>query len=963
MKNPVTEKLVKAVKKRAAPGAEEIAFLRDFYHRLSSQDFAAHKALEFRDAALRQLRLASMRAPGQTLIGVDNLAAPGDSADAPPSVDDRDATLISIVTDDKPFIIDSLTIKLNRMRKTLHRTVHPTFEVRRDANHRLIELSRYQGARPGATAEARGGLLESHIQFVIDFTPPAEHRRLRRELRDVMADIEIVVRDWAKMRRQTLALAEKIEGRKQGPVFAEHGELLRWMENHNFAFLGYAEMEIADGESKNAAVIDRRSVLGVLRAAHRSDPDSALAILPPPARFDTSPVIFTKSRRRSAIHRASYLDCILIDHAFSRPAHGRRRVSCILGFLAGSSALLPTAAIPHLRNKTAYILKESSLRPGGYAYKALHSILETLPRGKLFQMEAHSLYRLCMTILNHLERRNTRVHLHRNICGHFYSCLVYIPRDVFNSTLRQRIQAFLGEQLGADEVSFTAHFSDSILIRIHYLIHCADSAERRVDAAQLERAVQAMARDFNDNLFEAIRRRAGYDEANRALALYRDAFPGNYRDEFPVGQAVTDIGRFERTLPNRIHAVLTTRDRGGAGNAGGNRSASFKLYARDQAAALSDVLPILENMGVRVLGGRPYRMVRQDGVTCHLHDFEIVRHDRRDFDIDATARHFEDGFTRAWDGRIENDGFNRLILLAGLNWRETRLLRAYYRYLKQIRLRYSEHYIIEALANHPELVVSIVRWFQARFDPAGGGAANAARTRKIKSRIAAQLERVATLDEDRIIRALLDVLAATLRTNYYQRTDTGEAKPYLSFKLDSAAIPRIPAPAPAFEIFVFSPRVEGVHLRGGFVARGGLRWSERPEDFRTEVLGLVKAQRVKNAVIVPVGSKGGFVAKRPPAPEGGRDAVQREVVACYRLFISGLLDLTDNLSGNRVSPPPDVVRYDGDDPYLVVAADKGTATFSDIANEISAEYHFWLGDAFASGGSAGYDHKKMGITA
>jgi len=1033
MKNPVTEKLIAAVQRRGAPGADEIAFLRDFYHRLSGQDFAVRKAAEFHDAALRQRQLAETRAPGQTLIEIYNLdgaaagatkaaaadakvagkksAAAADSSDAP-ALDDRNSTVISIITDDKPFIIDSLTIKLNALRKTLHRTVHPTFEVRRDANHRIIELSRYQGARPGATAEARGGQLESYIQFVIDFTPAAEHGRLRRALRDVMADIEIVVRDWSKMRGRALALAEKIEGRKQGPAFAEHGELLRWLENHNFAFLGYAEIEIAGeetpgrGKNKSAPTpsIVRQSVLGVLRAAHRRDPASAHAILPPPARSETSPVIFTKSRRRSAIHRANYLDCILIDHHFNRPAHGKRRVSCILGFLAGSSELLPTAAIPHLRNKTAYILKESTLRPGGYAYKSLHAILETLPRGKLFQMDTRSLYRLCMTVLNHLERRSARVHLHRNICGHFYSCLVYIPRDVFNSTLRQRIQEFLGQQLGADEVTFTAHFSDSILIRIHYLIHCTDAVARRVDAAQLQLAVQAMARDWNDNLFEAIRGRDGYAAAGRALALYRDAFPANYRDEFPVTQAVTDIGRFARAQPNRIYAVLTTRDRGDSGDSGDRdggdkmagrgqaRSASFKLYLRDQSAALSDVLPILENMGVRVLGGRPYRIARQDGAACRLHDFEIVRHDGRDFDLDASpeiSRHFEDGFIRAWDRRIENDGFNRLILLAGLDWQETRLLRAYYRYLKQIRLRYSEHYIIEALANHPQLVVSIVQWFHARFDPRRAkktvGKNNNTVERKLQSRIAAQLEQVATLDEDRIIRALLDVIKATLRTNYYQRApvdgagddantvdaantveagdaDAAKVKPYLAFKLDSAAIPRIPKPAPAFEIFVFSPRVEGVHLRGGFVARGGLRWSERPEDFRTEVLGLVKAQRVKNAVIVPVGSKGGFVAKRLPAA-AGRDAVQREVVACYRLFISGLLDLTDNLAGNRVLPPPDVVRFDADDPYLVVAADKGTATFSDIANEISAAYNFWLGDAFASGGSAGYDHKKMGITA
>jgi len=504
MKNPVTEKLIAAARRRGAAGADSIAFLRDFYHRLSSQDYAAHKAAEFCAAALRLRRLAEVRAPGRTLIAIDNIAGDaevaGDASADAQRMDERAATVISIVTDDKSFIIDSLTIKLNALRKTPRRTAHPTFEVRRDADNRIIELSRYQGARPGAAAEARGGRLESYIQFVIDFTPASEHRDLRRALRDVMADIDIVVRDWAKMRARALALAETIEGRKPGPAFAEHGELLRWLENHNFAFLGYAEMEVAaDGDGDNDtgktinAAIDRNSVLGVIRAAYRRDSASAPAMLPPPARAADAPVVFTKSRRRATIHRANYLDCILIDSRFDRPTRGRRRVSCILGFLAGSAALLPTAAIPHLRDKTAFVLKESSLRPGGYAYKSLHAVLETLPRGKLFQMDARSLYRLCMTVLNHLERRVARVHLHRNLCGHFYSCLVYIPRDVFNSTLRRRIQTFLGDELGADEVSFTVHFSDSVLVRIHYLVHCADAGARRVDAAALERAVQTMA--------------------------------------------------------------------------------------------------------------------------------------------------------------------------------------------------------------------------------------------------------------------------------------------------------------------------------------------------------------------------------------------------------------------------------------------------------------------------------------
>ncbi len=994
MKNAVTEKLISTVKRKVkpTPGKGEIDFLRSFYHRLSGQDFVAHKAAEFRAAALRHRRLGRVRAPGETLIEVYNpggsggtggTGGTGSRARSADGVDDRDATIINLITDDKPFIIDSLVIQLNAMRKTPHRTAHPNFEVQRDRQHRLVKMSRYRGRR-----ESAAGAVESFVQFVIDFTPKAEHSGLLQALHGVMADLEIVVKDWKKMRANALALAERLEDRKQGPAFAEHGELLRWLENHNFAFLGFAEMEVVAGGTAGAAavVVDGKSALGVPRAAWRRGGQSAVMdILPPPAFSKTSPVVFTKSRQRSTVHRANYFDCILIDHAFHRgPAHRPRRVSCILGFLAGASAMLPTSAIPHLRNKTAYILKESTLRPGGYAYKSLQSILETLPREKLFQMDTRSLYGLCMTILNHLERRKTRVHLHRNLCGHFYSCLVYIPRDLFNSTLRQRIQRFLGRELDADEVSFTAYFSDSILTRIHYLIHrrdpSPDKGKGKTDPAQLEGAIQAMARDWNDNLHEAIRQQSGYETANRALALYRDAFPASYRDEFSVTQGMIDIDRFAQVAPGGIHGALTRREPGDS--APDLRRASFKLYSGDSAIALSDVLPILENMGIRVLGERPYDFLRRDGVPCRLHDFEIERQDQAELSI-TDADNFQSTFARAWSGGIENDGFNQLTLLAGLNWKEISLLRAYYRYLKQIRLRYSEQYIIEALANSPKLVVSIVRLFDARFNPAlarkgagsgsGSGPGSGPGLQGLKAAIARQLDQVATLDEDRILRALLDVIDATLRTNYYQRnasgnggsangnSGNGDSKPYLALKLNSAAIPRIPAPAPRYDIFVCSPRVEGVHLRGGKIARGGLRWSERPEDFRTEVLGLVKAQRVKNAVIVPVGSKGGFVAKQ--LPESGRDEIQREVVACYRLFISGLLDLTDNLAGGKVVPPADVVRADDDDPYLVVAADKGTATFSDIANGLSGDYGFWLGDAFASGGSAGYDHKKMGITA
>jgi len=952
MKNAVTEKLIKAVKAaRPAPGREEIDFLRSFYHRLSRQDFSAGKAAAFRAAALRHREFGATRAPGETLIEAYNLHdARGES------VDDRDATILNIICDDKPFIIDSLSIKLNAMRKTPHRIAHPIFEVRRGAEGRMQSMSRYTG-KAAARRKNSGQdgqpdiLLETYIQFRIDFTQSDEHDKLLRELHGVMSDIEIVVEDWAKMRANMLSLADMVESRRResgarsglsklSGLRGEHGELLRWLENHNFAFLGYAEVEVLDGARGQRAMLDRASALGVLRAAAARGDDAALDILPSAACSGASPLVFAKSRRRAGIHRANYFDCILVGHA----ADGgkRLRVSCILGFLAGKSALLPTSAIPHLRNKTAYILKESTLRPGGYAYKTLQTTLETLPREQLFQMDTRSLYALCMTILNHLERRKTRAHLHRNISGHFYSCLVYVPRDLFNSKLRQRIQAYLGEQLGADEVTFNVYFSDSILTRIHYLAHCHDRAEGKIDADKIERHIQLMARDWNENLFEALREQRGYPFADETLELYRDAFPGSYRDDFSVAQAA------------EIYAALGAhRSRGGA--------ASFKLYADENSVALSDVLPILRHMGVRVLDERPYRIMRQDNQAFWLHDFSLTRHDGRAFDIAACAENFESTFLRAWRGESEDDGFNRLTLLAGLDWKEISLLRAYYRYLKQIRLRYSEHYIIEALANYPELAVSIVALFQSKFDPAKVGAAGRADSKRIEAEVARGLDAVATLDEDRIIRALLDVVRASVRTNYYQSGADGGAKPCLALKLRPRDIPRIPEPAPLHEIFVYSPRVEGVHLRGGAVARGGLRWSERLEDFRTEVLGLVKAQRVKNAVIVPVGSKGGFVAKRLPA--SGRDEIRSEVVACYRLFIGGLLDLTDNLTRDGVIPPKQVVRLDGDDPYLVVAADKGTATFSDIANDISQEYGFWLGDAFASGGSAGYDHKKMGITA
>ena len=952
MKNTVTEQFLSTLAHslKGKQSSQEIDFLKAYYQRLSRQDFVEERALEFRNLALRHKHLGHVRQPGQTLIDICNQRPDGVGSNQ-----DISTTVINIVIDEKPFVINSLTMKLNSLRKNPLRLLHPIFKVSRDAQHALVAIERYQHEDALSNNQ---WFIECYIQFIIDYVPEHEHQQVVSALEQVISDINVVVHDWKDMRQSALELAEVSASDRDAAMLDEYRALFRWMAEDHFAFLGYCELSVTQSQEDQTVNLVPESTRGVLRITKHHDDDAALKLLPPIGFSPTSPVVFTKTRQQSTIHRANYMDCILFDHGTeSTPDKSRQTtVSCMLGFLSGSSARLPTGEIPHLREKTVYVLEQSEFRRGGYAYKELTTILETLPREKLFQLDRDSLYALCMSLLNQQERRKTRLYLHRDICGHFYSCLVYVPRDIFNSKLRQQIQTYLAKRLEAEEVSFQVHFSDSILTRIHYTVHRSLSSGREITQSELEQAVQNIARDWNDRLYEAIRATSGDEIAKQTLDIFRDGFSSNYQDDFETETAVVDINICNQLQPGEIRAVL--------GHSGQEKppgtsliQASFKIYSINYSIPLSDVLPVLENMGVRVLGERPYRINTVNGQSFRVHDFEIVRKDGKPFDLATNGEKFESTFIQCSEGHVDNDGYNQLTLIANLTWRQIALLRAYYKYLKQIRLRYSENYIIDALVSNPELVVAIIHYFNERYHPTSTGHTVDQRLETVRS----LFEQVHTLDEDRILRALLDVVLATLRTNYFQQHENGQTKSYISFKLSSGSIPRIPEPSPKFEIFVYSPRVEGVHLRGGEVARGGLRWSERPEDFRTEVLGLVKAQRVKNAVIVPVGSKGGFVAKQ--LPDGSRQAIQKEVIACYKIFISSLLDLTDNLRNNRIIPPKDVVRLDKDDPYLVVAADKGTATFSDIANGLSEQYGFWLGDAFASGGSVGYDHKKMGITA
>ena len=675
--------------------------------------------------------------------------------------------------------------------------------------------------------------------------------------------------------------------------------------------------------------------------------------------------MLTHADLRSTVHRPIHLDYIGIRQfdADGRVVGVRR----FLGALYTSTAYNRVPRdIPLLRRKASAVLHRAGYPRNSHAAKALQNIIDTFPRELLFQIPVGELFDTSMGILHLQERQRIRLFVHPDRFGRFCSCIVFVPRDRFTTGSRLVIQRILEETFGGTDTEFTVRLSESVLARLYFVIRMDAKRTPDYDIAELEERLRAVSRTWSDDLRDALLESFGEERGTRLFQRYGDAFRAEYREAYSARVAVLDVEKMERIEEGGIEMALYRPLEAGEGRL------RFKLFQLGRhPVALSDALPMLENMGLQVEDERPSKIKRAGAPRVWLHDFGMLHAEDPDFDPDRIDKTFRDAFARIWSGEVENDGFNRLVLRAGIGWREIVILRAYCKYLRQAGVTFSEAYMQDALAANPGIAAMLVELFHVRFDPARQcdlpDAKDAAMEQidselEVMTRIEASLDEVANLDEDRILRSYLGVVRATLRTNYFQQGAGGSPKPYLSFKLDPHRIPELPEPRPKYEIFVYAPRVEGVHLRGGAVARGGIRWSDRREDFRTEVLGLAKAQMVKNAVIVPVGSKGGFVPKKLPS-DAGREAVQEEGIACYRVFIRGLLDVTDNLAGGRVEPPPRVVRHDDDDPYLVVAADKGTATFSDIANALAREYGFWLGDAFASGGSQGYDHKGMGITA
>jgi glutamate dehydrogenase len=699
------------------------------------------------------------------------------------------------------------------------------------------------------------------------------------------------------------------------------------------------------------------SGLGILREASSGSVSHSFARLPPEAKkLARAPHLLnlTKANSRSTVHRPSYLDYVGVKKFDAEgEVTGERRFLGLYTFSAYSASALE---IPLVRRKVKGVLERAGFPEGSHYEKDLMEALETHPRDELFQISEDELFEIAMGILHLQERQRVRLFVRRDTYGRFFSCLVYVPRERYNTDIRQRMQDILQRAFNGENAEFNVRLSESVLARLHFIIYTDPEDVPDYNVDEIEARLVEATRSWRDNLYEALIEQCGEEVGTELFQQYREAFPPGYRDDFLARTAVVDIRRIEGLSSENdlgmslYHPLEAPED-----------FLRFRLYRLGEQISLSEVMPLLEDMGVEVADQRPYKIEPAEKAPIWINDFGLVHEAQGELQTEQVKEIFQDAFARAWRGTVEDDGFNRLVLRAQLTWREITILRAYCKYLRQTGTTFSQNYMEQTLAANPHIARLLVELFKARLDPGRQERAEE-ETERLKEEIKEALEAVVSLDEDRILTSFLNVTLATLRTNYFQSTPEGEPKPYLSFKLDPTGIPELPLPRPMFEIFVYSPRAEGVHLRGGKVARGGIRWSDRREDFRTEILGLMKAQTVKNAVIVPVGAKGGFVVKRPPA-NGSRDALLQEVVFCYKTLIHGMLDLTDNLAGDRVVSPDDVVRYDDDDPYLVVAADKGTATFSDLANSISAEYGFWLGDAFASGSSTGYDHKAMAITA
>ncbi len=856
-------------------------------------------------------------------------------------------TVVQIVHDDMPFLVDSVTMAINRNGRTAHWIVHPLMSVARDAAGRVASAS----SVAAAGALGQNYPIESLILVECDRIVSASDRQaLAQELARVLGDVRSSVQDWAVMLERVQNVSDAAIGSPLSADSRQEGiDFLHWLQDRHFTFLGARDYDFRRDAAGVNLVACPDSGLGILRGT----PQTLETLLPSGAlnlMQSNELVLVTKAMTRATVHRPAWLDYIGVKRFDANgQLVGETR---FLGLYTSTAYSAPVSQIPRVRRLAAQVMKSAGVVPDSHAAKALQAILDAYPRDELFQIDVATLTEHAMGILRLQERQRTRVFLRRDPFGRFISAQVFVARERFNTELRIRVGNELMAALDGQSIEFTPTLTDSPQARIHYLVRATSSAPETVNLAALEARVAKLAQRWEDDCSAELLRTHGEGQGLLLAHRFASAFPVAYREDFSAAVAAEDVDMLAALSPAVPLAVRLYRPLDASPG-----QLRFKIYSTSKVA-LSDSLPVLERMGALVLDEHPYRIGSAEALLW-IHDLGLQLPVATD--LAAVKQRFEDLYCMAWRGDVESDDLNKLALTSALDARAIAVLRAYTRYFRQLGFAFSQNYIETALNRNAPIAQAIVELFTARFDPAATSDRKDTQA-SLKQQIEAHLVDVASLDEDRILRQFFATVQATLRTNAWQCSADGAGKPYLSFKIDPHQVPGVPEPKPLYEIWVYSPRVEGIHLRNGKVARGGIRWSDRREDFRTEILGLVKAQHVKNTVIVPVGSKGGFVLKNPP-PTSDREATLAEGVACYKLFLRGLLDLTDNLVKGAVVPPANVVRHDPDDTYLVVAADKGTASFSDIANSVSADYGFWLGDAFASGGSVGYDHKKMGITA
>ncbi len=949
LQQQIIAEVVALVKKNFSK--EEAVLITEFatyyYSKVSDEDLAARDVNNLYGAMLSMWKfLIERKEAQQRAIRVYNPEFEQDGWDS-------NHTVIEIAMLNMPFLLDSLRLELTRLGHTIYLMVCPGGVVlERNKKHTVTQV------RAETEADVKSGEVAGEVTIFVEINRQPDVNDLneiQHRIEYILDDVATAVVDWDKMYHAGKELLEQLNNDKINTTTSDLHEakaFVKWVTDNNFTFLGTADYYL-DAEGK--LLHDENTNLGLARtkkytirklsnADHVCESDLC----------DTNTLIWLQQLTNiSNVHRSSRPYCIAVKLFDKEGSHiGERRLYGLFTSVAYHSN---PKNIPLLRNKVNNTIKRAGFDIDDHNGRILFNILETYPRDELFQINESDLLDISLGIMHMQERPQVRMFIRKDYYDRYFSCLIYVPRERFNSKLREKMSTILMEAFGGERVDFMTYFSESILARIHLMIYLPpETPLLEYDAKTLEEKIVACSRTWIDDLHKAIIEHFGEAHGVTLFEKYKNGFLAGYQESYEPKVAVHDIEHMEALQSNDDIQMSFYRPLEQETD-----HVNFRLFVKGNSLPLSDVLPLLENMGFKVMAERNSRINAKTQHTYWISEFELSLKNGSELDVVKAKDNFQNAFKHTWQGRAESDGFNTLVIKADLDWRETALLRAYAKYFRQIGLHFSQLYLEETLVLYPNIARALVKLFHGNFN---------VHEQKSEDQIAAieedllkLIDEVSNLDQDRIFRCYLAAIKATLRTNFYQKGDGDDYKSYISFKIRSADIPEVPQPYPQYEIFVYSPRVEGVHLRGAKVARGGLRWSDRREDFRTEILGLMKAQQVKNSVIVPAGAKGGFVVKQMPT--GTREEMMNEGIACYKIFISALLDITDNLEGDEVIPPVDVVRRDEDDPYLVVAADKGTATFSDIANQVAAEYNFWLGDAFASGGSQGYDHKKMGITA